>query len=270
MNPAMPSGEIVAGRMTVMMSALLPLLIVESLVRGAPWVIALLSGSLLALALSWVARRAQGETSAPFLVELDVAVIASLIALLLPMGSTWTTACIAVAVAVLLARGAYGGLGQALFNPAMAGLAVAGLMLSGTADPASWSAWATPAAWLGGCVLALRGIVAWRIPLAFFVGAAVAAAFLPPAGVSPWMAALAVASDPAWILCAFFIAGDSTTGCLHTRARLAFGLGCGLLVVAFDRWQPAFGLPMAVLAINFLGPWLDQVLATPRQKVLSP
>lgn len=270
MNLAISSRPSVAGRMTVIMAALLPLIIVESVVRGAAWVIALLSGFLLASALSWVARRAQGETSAPFRVERDIAVIASLIAFLLPVGSTWISACIAVAVAVLLARGAYGGLGQALFNPAMAGLAVSGLMLSDTADPASWSAWAAPAAWLGGCVLALRGIVAWRVPLAFFVGAAVAAALLPPAGISPWLAALAVASHPAWILCAFFIAGDSTTGCLHVRARLAFGLGCGLLVVASDRLQPAFGLPMAVLAMNFLAPWLDQRLATPLRKVLSP
>ena len=270
MKPAKPSGEIVAMRMTVMMAALLPLLLVESVARGAAWVIALLSGMLLAFALAWVSRHAHGQTSAPFRVERDIAVIASLIALLLPIGSTWISACIAVAVAVLLARAAYGGLGQALFNPAMAGLAVSGLMLPGTADPASWSAWAAPAAWLGGCVLALRGTVAWHVPLAFFVGAAVAAALLPPAGISPWLAALAVASHPAWILCAFFIAGDSTTGCLHVRARLAFGLGCGLLVVASDRWQPAFGLPMAVLAMNFLAPWLDQRLATPLRKVLSP
>ena len=270
MNPSPPSRDSVASRMTVITAALVPVLVVECVVRGAAWVIALLSGLVLALAIAWLARRARGEIRAPFPAELDVAVVALLIALLLPAGSTWISACLAVALAMLLGRLAFGGLGQALFNPAMVGLAVAGLVFSGAANAATWSAWAAAAAWLGGAVLALRGIVAWRIPLAFFVGAIAAAAFLPPPGDPPSLAALAVARHPAWVLCAFFIAGDSTTGCLHPRARIAFGLGGGLLVVAFDHWQPAFGLPMAMLVMNFVAPWLDQALALPRREVLSP
>ena len=270
MNPSPPSRDSVASRMTVITAALVPVLVVECVVRGAAWVIALLSGLVLALAIAWLARRARGEIRAPFPAELDVAVVALLIALLLPAGSTWISACLAVALAMLLGRLAFGGLGQALFNPAMVGLAVTSLMFSGTADASTWSEWAAPAAWLGGGLLLLRGIVAWQIPLAFFVGALAATAFLMQPIDSPSLAALAVASHPAWVLCAFFIAGDSTTGCLHARARFAFGLGCGLLVVALDHWQPAFGLPMAMLVMSFVAPWLDQVLAMPRRKVLSP
>ena len=270
MNRVLPARAGVAKRITVTMAALLPVLTVETFARGATWVVALLSGFVLALVLAWVAHRAQSETRAACSAQLDLVVIALLIALLLPAGSTWLSVCLAVAFAVLPGRQAFGGLGQALFNPAMVGLAVVGLVFSGTlADAATWSAWAAPAAWLGACVLVLRGIVAWRIPLAFLVGAAVAAASLPHPGLSLPMAALAVASHPAWVLCAFFVAGDSTTGCLHARARIAFGLGGGLLVVAFDHWQPAFGLPIAILAMNFVAPWLDQLLALPRQKVLS-
>lgn len=271
MNPILRHRASVAMRMTATMAALLPVLVVETFSRGAAWVVAMLSGLVVALALAWVARRTQGDARAPYRVEPDVVVIALLIALLLPAGSAWMPACLAAAVAVLLGRLAFGGLGQALFNPAMVGLAVAGLMSSTSAvDAATWSVWATPAVWLGACVLVLRGVVAWRIPLAFFVGAAVAMAFLPRAGTSFSMATLAVASHPAWVLCAFFIAGDSTTGCLHSGARLAFGLGCGALVIAFDHWQPVLGLPTAMLVMNFVAPWLDQALAMPRRKVLSP
>ena len=271
MNPVLPSPAGVPMRMAVTIAALAPLLVVESFARGATWLAALLSGIVLAWALAWVSRSAQRQPRTPLPAQLDLVVIALLIALLLPAGSSWMVACVAVSLAVLPGRAAYGGLGQALCHPAMVGLAGATLIFSGTAaDAAGWSAWAAPATWLGACVLVLRGIVAWRTPLAFLLGAAGAAAVLSPAGVSPLLAALAVASHPAWVLGAFFIAGDTTTGCLHPRARTAFGLGAGLMVVAFDHWQPASGLPMAILAMNFVAPWLDQVLAKPMKKALAP
>jgi len=268
MTPAMPAAPGVARRMALTIAALLPLLVVEAFGRGAPWIAAMLSGLALAVALAWAARHARRQPGADFSTDLDVVVVVLLIGLLLPAGGTWRASCLAVAVALVVGRQAFGGVGQAVFNPAMLGLAVTALMPSTPMDTAAWSAWAAPAAWLGASAMVLQRIVAWRIPLAFLFGALVMAVLLPQPGMSASTAALSVASHPAWVLCAFFVAGDSATGCLHPRARVAFGLGCGLLVVAFEHWRPALGMPMAVLLLNFVAPWLDQALAAPRQRVL--
>lgn len=268
MNPSMPAAPGVARRMAVTIAALLPLLFVECVERKVTWIVALLSAVVLSLALDWMAERLRRQPRAFFPGQLDAVVIALLIALLLPAGGTWMMSCLAVAIAQLAGRQAFGGLGQAVFTPAMLGLAAAGLLSSAPVDATSWSAWAAPAAWLGAGVMLFHRIVAWRIPLAFLVGAAVMAALLTGSGVPHAAAAVGVATQPAWVLCAFFLAGDSATGCLHPRARLAFGLGCGLLVVAFDHWRPALGLAMAIVLMNFVAPWLDQALSMPRQKAL--
>lgn len=270
MNPGLRSAPGVASRTIFTLVALAPVLVVESLARGAVWTTAWLSALVVAMGLAGLAKRIRGENRAPFPADLALAVTASLIALLLPVDTGWTTTCLAVAVAVVVGRQAFGGPGQALFNPAMVGLALVGFFLARPGEAAAWSAWATSALWLGGFLLLLRRVVAWCTVLAFFAGAVSAAAWLPPPGLSSSMAAVAALSHPAWLLCAFFIAADSSTGCLHARARLGFGLGCGLLVVAFEARQPLLGLPMAMLLMNAAAPWLDQMLARPRQKVPAP
>lgn len=269
MNPLKPSAPDVARRTLAMLAALAPVLVVESFSRGIPWTVGLLAAALVAMALAWLAQLARSENRAHFPAQTDVVVIAALVALLLPAATAWTLVCLAVVIAVLVGRLAFGGLGQALFHPAMVGLATLALVFPNALDQAPWSTWAGPAIWLGVIILLLRGVVAWRSPVAFLLGATVATAWLPQAGLSPAMAALAVASHPAWLLCAFLIAGDSGTGCLRPRARLAYGLGCGLLVVTLDSWQAAAGLPTAMLLMNAVAPWLDDVLATPGRKVLS-
>ena len=270
MNPGLRSAPGVASRTIFTLVALAPVLVVESLARGAVWTTGWLCALVVAMGLAGLAKRMRGENRAPYTADLALAVAALLIALLLPADTGWALTFLAVALAVLVGWQAFGGPGQAVFNPAMVGLALVGFFLARPGEAAVWSAWATPALWLGGFLLLLGRVLAWRTVLAFFAGAASAAAWLPPTGLSSSLAAFAALSHPAWLLCAFFIAADSSTGCLHARARLAFGLGCGLLVVAFEAGQPLLGLPMALLLMNAAAPWLDQMLARPRQKVPAP
>ena len=256
--------------MKLTLAALAPVVVVESWARGIGWIALLLAAIALAMAFTLLARRPPREKSLPVATDLDAAIAATLVLLLLPAGTAWSIACLAVALAISVGRQAFGGLGQPLFHPAMVGLALTGLLWPAGMTAPAWSGWAAAAVWIGGSALVLRGVLPWRLPSAFFAGALVAAAFMVPSEVSPVLRALAVASDPSWELCAFFIAGDSTTACLHAGARLAFGIGAGVLVVLLSSWQPGIGLPLAMLLMNFTAPWLDQIDSTRRQKIRSP
>lgn len=250
------------------LAALAPALGLEAFARGGVWLAIMSVTIALCIAVAALAGRTGRSMPTRLLTDLDVAVVAALVFVMLPGDANPWIACAATALSVLLARNLFGGLGQTVFHPAMLALAMMGLQATDSPAPLLFSEWTFLACWLGGGVLLARGVISWRTPLAFLSGALAIAIVSPPAG--PGFAGVSgLLAEPAIVICAFFVAGDTVTGCLQPRARLANGFLGGALVVLFIHWQPAKGLPLAMLLVNFIAPWLDQALATPRRKALA-
>ncbi len=247
------------------LAALIPVVGVEAVARGSAWLVALVFTVAIAMAFVVLADIPRRSTSRPLSSNLDVATAASLVLLLLPDGSSLSLAGAAAVLSVFLARNLFGGLGQNLFHPAMLALAIVGLLPLASPAGISWSPWAAPACWLAGGLLTQRGLHSWRAPTAFLAGAILLAMFMGT-NTTVLERIVGVVLDPALVLCAFFVAGDPVTGCLHKHARLAYGFAAGLLAIALSTWQPTTGLPIAMLVMNFVAPWLDQVLSMPRRR----
>ncbi len=106
---------------------------------------------------------------------------------------------------------------------------------------------------LGGLVLLFKGIIDWRIP-AGYIGAM---------GLLSW----AFGSDPIFniiaggvLLGAFFMATDYVSSPMAKNARLAYGIGCGVLnaVGRFYGSMPE-ATTFAILFMNGIAPLLDRV-----------
>ena len=184
--------------------ALLPGLAVLSLLFGSGYLRNVAIAWPLACTLDWAAAKARRR--AADLADGSVTLTALILALSLPPAAPWHTVAVATVGAVLLARQLYGGLGHNIFNPAMAGYAIALVsypMAMGAWPPAidghtgataltalkyrdgltvaeafrqnpafghiggrAWE-WANLAFAVGGLWLMLRGLIAWRVVAAF-------------------------------------------------------------------------------------------------------
>ena len=222
-----------------------------------------------------------------------------LIAIGVPPSAPLWIAVVAVAVAILLAKELYGGLGRNVFNPAMAGYAavlvaypqsmtlvhastgataldalrfrggqtledIAGNPAFGTLGGAGFE-WVNAAALLGGIYLIAVGVVHWRIPAAVLIGIALPAIMFYDGGSS---------SSPgsplfhwfagATMLAAFFIATDPVTAPGRAAHQWLFGLAIGALVFAI-RAGGSYpdGVAFAVLIANLATPVLDRLRHAP-------
>ena len=195
--------------------------------------------------------------------------------------------------AIAVGKQAFGGLGQNIFNPALASRAF--LM---AAWPAHMTAWANPrrafdaltgATPLAGafegisyrdllmgsrsgcigevCVIALlagalflliAGIISWHIPFSFIAAL----------GIFTWIFSGAALFEGKWlfhalsgglILGAFFMATDYVTAPLTNKGRLVIGFGCGLLTGVIRIWggYPE-GVCYAILLMNAAAPLIDR------------
>lgn len=217
-----------------------------------------------------------------------------LIAIGVPPAAPLWIPVVATAVAILLAKELYGGLGRNVFNPAMAGYATVlvaypqamtyvdaasgataldalrfrgGLTVEELAgDPAfgllggAGFEWVNAAALGGGLYLMAIGVVHWRIPVAVLLGLALPAMACYDGGSSaslgsPLFHWFAGAS----MLAAFFIATDPVTAPKAAAHQWLFGLGIGALVFAI-RAGGSYpdGVAFAVLLGNLATPILDR------------
>jgi electron transport complex protein RnfD len=139
--PHVVAGFTVPRVMLQVLLALLPVLALQVHLQG-PGVLWLLGiAAVTALACEALALRLRRKPVAPFLRDGSVLVTAALLALAVPPTLPWWLMVFGTAVAVLLAKHAYGGLGQNPFNPAMVGYAV--LLVS---FPVEMTRWPSPGA----------------------------------------------------------------------------------------------------------------------------
>lgn len=206
----------------------------------------------------------RGRQLRPFLGEMSAPLAAVLLALLLPVPTPWWMLAAGTFVALGLAKHAFGGLGNNLFNPAMAGYGVLLVVFpdhfarTGIEGPGQAPAGIALLYALGGIFLVAKKIIPWQTPAAMLSAAVLAGlcfSVASPMAADPDLSSMVSAS---WVLAAFFIVTDPVTGCLSTRGRMCFGAGVGLLAVVLSRaGGVADGLPFAVLLMNCAAPWLD-------------
>ena len=270
----------VARIMGLVLLALLPGALARIAFLGADVAWQLLMAVPVALGFEALMLKLQERPLRPFLGDLSAPLTATLLVLLLPPATPWWMLALGLFVAIVLAKQAFGGLGENPFNPATAGYAALLLCFPSNFAPALADGPWTPGGhgWVG-CLYAAGGIfligkkiIAWQTPLAMLLGAAVAALTLH------FVAGQAAGIDwPGWtiatlVLAAFFIVTDPVTGCMSPRGRIFFGAGAGVLTVLLTRFgATADGLPFAVLSMNIAAPWIDRhTRPVRRQQGLQP
>jgi len=199
--------------------------------------------------------------------------------------------------AIAIGKQVFGGLGQNIFNPALAGRAflVASWPghLTSFSKPFAYDAVtsATPLALLkegmvpeylnyldllfgrrGGCIgevcvaalllgaifLLLKGYISWHIPLSFIATTGALMWVFGPKGFFSGDWLFHILSG-GLILGAFFMATDYVTSPLTRKGQLIFGAGCGLITAVVRLWggYPE-GVSYAILMMNAATPIIDR------------
>jgi electron transport complex protein RnfD len=256
--------------MLIVLMALLPGVVVQSVYYGWPIAANLLTSVVLGLAVETICLCLLRRPLLPTLTDATTPLTCVLLALALPPGLPLPVLAVAVATAVGLAKYLYGGLGNNLFNPAMVGYAV--VLVSFPLALAAWSnpldgatgataltafkfrggatvadVWSPEAGfgdlggygweWInagflaGGLVLAGLRLIAWRIPVAMLTTLALLAAACYDGGSSRSLGSpLYQLFTGSTMLGAFFIATDPVTHPATPRGQLLFGVLAGTIV----------------------------------------
>ncbi|MEW6307653.1 MAG: RnfABCDGE type electron transport complex subunit D [Bacillota bacterium] len=114
---------------------------------------------------------------------------------------------------------------------------------------------------IGALYLLLRGVIDWRIPVAFIgTVAAVTWAFGPLGWFTGDFIAHILAGG--LILGAFYMATDWVTSPMTRRGRVYMGIGCGLITVLIRLWggYPE-GVSYSILLMNIATPLIDRYTA---------
>ncbi len=143
--PHVIAGLTVPRVMTQVLLALVPVAVAQFALYGPGVLVQLAVCGATALACEALALRARRLESRRFLLDGSVLVTAALLALSVPPLLPWWLAALGTAVAVLLGKHAYGGLGCNPFNPAMVGYAV--LLVSFPLEMTRWPVPSFGASW---------------------------------------------------------------------------------------------------------------------------
>ncbi len=207
-----------------------------------------------------------------------------LLAYCLPAGIPLWMAALGAAIAIIVGKQLFGGIGQNFANPAITARII--LFIGFASYMADWTtgfpavyAGATPLATgtasyfdlfmgnIGGCIgetsklalligvvyLLARKVITWHIPVAF-----VATVFLFSAavGLDPVYAIL----SGGVFLGAFFMATDYVTSPTTYKGRIIYGIGCGVVTVVIRRFcNYPEGVSFAILLMNILAPHLERL-----------
>ena len=209
-----------------------------------------------------------------------------LLALTLPPTLPPWMAALGAAVAIAVGKQAFGGLGANPFNPALVGRAFLGASFAGPMStfvlPFDGVTGATPLAeinstgsygdlWslfagttggsigetsavallVGGAVLALRGVIDWRIPAGIGIGV-VAVAWI--AGADP----VAHLLSGGLLLGALFMATDWVTSPITRKGKWIYAVAIGVLTMVIRLWAAApEGVTFAILMMNGATPLIN-------------
>lgn len=219
----------------------------------------------------------------------SAAVTGLLLAFCLPATLPWWIAAIGSAVAIIIGKQFFGGLGCNIFNPALIGRAF--LVASW---PVAMTAWVAPldgvttatplgilkeglgaelpslgqlfmgnvagslgetsalALIVGGIYLLYKGHIDWRIPFSYLGTVFILTAVI---GADPLFHLL----SGGLMLGAIFMATDWVTSPITKKGRIIFGVGCGLLTVLI-RTMGGYpeGVCYSILLMNLVTPLIDR------------
>jgi electron transport complex protein RnfD len=283
-SPHIRSGETVQRIMFDVVIALIPALIASIIFFGFRAFLIVILTVAAAMISEAIAQKILGKEIT--VNDGSAIVTGMLLAFNLPPTVPFWIPVIGGALAIIVAKQIFGGLGHNPFNPAL--VARAFLVASWPVFMTSWinpdgSSAATPLALLkyegiatpywdlfigkiGGCigetsVLALliggayllyRGHIDWRIPGGYFVTVIVLSAIL---GQDPLFHLLA----GGLMLGALFMATDMVTSPITKKGRIVFGIGCGVLTVLIRLFggYPE-GVSYSILLMNAATPLIDR------------
>lgn len=295
-SPHILGGRSVSSIMWDVVIALIPVSLAAVLHFGPKALILLAVSVLSAVVIEGAFMAIRHKNLSKFSVCRDgsAAVTGLLIGLIMPPTAPIWLVVIANGVAILLAKQAYGGIGNNIFNPALVARAFVFM-----AWPAIMTAWSKPLGgldnWLadltsgatplgnaaatklemflgniagsigevsalailvGGLYLLLKGHIDWRIP-GGYVGAAAVFAFFAD-GLSPERVLFHLLAG-GLLFGAIFMATDLVTSPTTKLGRLIFGIGCGLITM-FVRLVASApeGVTYAILLMNALVPLIDR------------
>lgn len=125
---------------------------------------------------------------------------------------------------------------------------------------AASSMWLNIAFLVGGLWLLYRGIIRWQMPVGFLLTITLMAGIMNAYDSERYAGIAFHLFSGATMLAAFFIITDPVTGSTTPMGRLYFGIGAGVLVYVIRTWGGyADAVAFAVLLMNILVPWIDQI-----------
>jgi len=206
------------------------------------------------------------------------ALMGLLLAMVMPPTVPWWVLFLGVAIAIIVGKQLYGGIGGYPFHPMVVGWLI--ILLSWgnhirLVDHNSIAAinpaviYATV---LGGLVLVALGHIRWEVPFGVLIGV-VASWFLfnhfypdnPKVGNL-----VEIFTTTHLVLAAFFIAADQTSSPANTTGLWVYAIGIGvlyMLIRVYGQWQDP--VPFALVLMNILAPLADRIRPRPREVVIQ-
>jgi electron transport complex protein RnfD len=199
------------------------------------------------------------------------ALMGMLLTLLMPPTVPWWVLLLGVAIAIVVGKQIFGGIGGYPLHPALVAWLV--LLLSwpnflypvGAESVAAPTQAAVIATLAGGVLLWVRGHIRPQITLGVLLGVALFA-LLFHGRLNGGFADQFLTGHV--FLGAFFLATDATCSPANRRAMWVYGFGVGFLIMlirAFGIWHDA--VPFAILLMNILSPLLDHLRPRVREAV---
>lgn len=230
--------------------------------------------------------------------DFSAVVTGLLLAMNLPSTVPYWMPVVGSAIAILLCKAIFGGIGQNFVNPALAGRAILSLswatLMNKFTQPALFNfvgvdtaSGATPigagvagkytlldlaignipgtigetckiALLIGAAYLFIRQIISWHIPVAFIGTFAVCYLIATKMDINE---TLYQVLSGGLILGAFFMATDYSTSPTTNKGKLLFGFGCGLLLFIFRYCKSAKAewCSFAILLMNVASPLIERI-----------
>ncbi len=268
--------------------ALCPAIIASIIFFGLNSVILLLTCTATAVAAEYLSRKVMKRPQTVF--DLSAVVTGILLALNLPAAVNPLIGAFGSVIAIVVVKQMFGGIGQNFVNPAL----TARIILLNS-FPSRMTEWTTPfdavststplavladgsaelpsyldlflgstagcigetsvlAILLGGLYLIIRRVISPVIPVTYLASVALFSLVL---GRDPLFELL----SGGLMLGAFFMATDYTTSPIHTKARIVFAIGCGILTVLIRVYGSLpEGVSYSIVIMNILVPLIERAV----------